>query len=315
MKKIFILILFVNLVFSKILIVNSYSKKDQCGMPQLYGFLSKMYAEGYKPNDFEILFLNSRVVKKGDLKLKVNKILKNIDKYKTVITFDDTAFKMVGIPASKKGLKVIFSGLNYPYKLYKEKYKLGDNVAGVYEKLYIYEILQIYNKIKPIKKIAFFYGDGIGRILKMQTEQELKNSVYKNKIDFIHISTLNELKEKTKMVNQNTQYTIFMPFVLSVIVENREEKIPFLKIKDIFLKNIKKPDLSINKTFVSLGFLGFGGVDFYKMGEQAAQILLSNKKVVENAKAKMFFINKQRAKEIKLRLPIWFIDKYLKEFI
>jgi hypothetical protein len=51
------------------------------------------------------------------------------------------------------------------------------------------------------------------------------------------------------------------------------------------------------------------------MGQQAVQILLSNKKVVENAKEKMFFINKHRAKEINFKLPIWFINKYLKEFI
>jgi hypothetical protein len=313
MKKLSLLLFFISFAFSKILIVNSYSKKDQCGIPQLYGFLSKMYSQGYKPNDFDIYFLNSRVLKKEDLKLKVNKILKNIDKYKVIITFDDTAFKMVGIPASKKGLRVVFSGLNYPYKLYKEKYKLGDNVAGVYEKLYIYAILEVFNKIQPIKKIAFFYGDGIGKILKMQTEQELKNSIYKNKIEFIHISTLKELKKKTKMVNNNSKYTVFMPFSLSV--KNGDKKLLFPQIKDIFLKNIKKPDLSINRNFVSLGFLGFGGVDFYKMGEQAAQILLLNKKVVENAKAKMFFINKQRAKEIHFKLPIWFINKYLKEFI
>jgi hypothetical protein len=72
------------------------------GFPSYYGFLSKMYANGYKPDDFDIKFLNARVTSKKDLKLKADKFLKNIKKYKIVITFDDAAFKLVGIPASKK---------------------------------------------------------------------------------------------------------------------------------------------------------------------------------------------------------------------
>jgi hypothetical protein len=35
MKKLLLLVMFVSISFAKILIVNSYSKKDQCGIPQL----------------------------------------------------------------------------------------------------------------------------------------------------------------------------------------------------------------------------------------------------------------------------------------
>jgi hypothetical protein len=300
--------------FGKILIVNSYSKDDQCGIPQLYGFLSKMYSSGYTPDDFEIKFLNSRSTSKDKLKLKAKNILHNIKQYKTVVTFDDAAFKLVGIPASKKGLRVVFSGVNYPYNLYKQEFKLGNNISGVYEKLYIKEILEVFDKIKPINKIAFFYSDGVGKILKLQTQNELKNSSFEKRIDFIHISTLKELQKAAKQVNENDKYTLFMPFALS-IKDNNNQKIPFLKFKDIYLHSIKKPDFSLNKNFTNLGFLGFGGVDFFAMGLEMADVLLKNKKNIENAKAKMIFINKDRAKEINFVLPQWFIEKYLKEFL
>jgi len=291
---------------AKILVVNSYSTKDQCGIPQLQGFLSVMYSNGYKPRDFEIIFLNARVHKKDTILKQVKPFLNK--KYDFIVTFDDAAFKFVGIPFAKKGIWVYFSGLNYPYKKYEKKFNLPKNIAGIYEKLYIKENLEVFNKIKPIKRIAFFYSDGIGKILKLQTENELKNSCFKKKIDYIYLKDIKDLKEKTKEIN-NKNYTLFLPFALSLKKNGR--KLPFLKFKDIYLKNIKKPDISINMFFVKLGFLGFGGVDFYKMGVQLANLIrnLPKKHLIENAKYHYFFINVKRAKEINFKLPKWFIEK------
>jgi ABC-type uncharacterized transport system substrate-binding protein len=96
-----------------------------------------------------------------------------------------------------------------------------------------------------------------------------------------------------------------------------KKKLPFLKFKDIYLKNIKKPDISVNMFFVKLGFLGFGGVDFYKMGLQLANIILKHPKthIIENAKYNYFFINAKRAKEIHFKLPEWFIKNYVKVIV
>ena len=312
MKK--VVLIFILAVFSvaKILVVNSYSTKDQCGIPQLQGFLSVMYANGYKPDDFEIIFLNARVNNKKTILQKIKPFLNK--KYDFVVTFDDAAFKFAGIPFAKKGIWVYFSGMNYPYKLYEKKFNLPKNIAGVYEKLYIKESLEIFNKIEPIKKIACFYSNGIGEILKLQTQNELKNSNFANKIDYIYVKDIKDLEEKTKEVN-NKNYTLFFPFALSLQKDNK--KVPFLKFKDIYLKNIKKPDISINMFFVKLGFLGFGGVDFYKMGSQLANLIINSPKahIVENAKYHYFFINVKRAKEINFKLPKWFIEEYVKVLV
>jgi putative ABC transport system substrate-binding protein len=312
MKKLLLSLILSVFLFGKILVVNSYSTKDQCGIPQLQGFLSKMYQHGYKLEDFELIFLKSRQTDKKDLIKKAKRILKNINKYDFVVTFDDAAFQLVGIPASKKGKWVYFSGMNYPYNLYEKKYHLPKNIAGVYEKVYIKESLEVFNKIKPIKKIAFFYSDGVGQIIKLQTEHELKNSVFEKKVDYIKVNTVEELDKKTKEVNNNPEYTLFMPFAMSL--KENGKKIPFLKFKDIYLKNIKKPDISVNRLFFNWGFLGFGGVDFYKMGMQLADIVLKHPKkhIIENAKGNYFFINAKRAKEIHFKLPKWFLKKYVK---
>jgi len=312
MRLLIMLFFLVKVVLSKILIVNSYSVNDQCGIPQLQGFLAVMYKKGYKPTDFDIYFLNSRKSSKKKMLKKVSNILKNLNKYKFVVVFDDIAFKLVGIPASKSGKWVYFSGMNYPYKLYEKRYKLPHNIAGVYEKLYIKKSLEVFNKIKPINKIALFYSEGIGKILKLQVKREVKNSVFEKKIDYIKVSTLKELVKKTKIVNNDNSYTLFLPFALSL--KNGDKKIPFLKFKDIYLKNIKKPDISINMIFVKLGFLGFGGVDFYKMGMQLAKLMLNHpyKHIIEDAKDNYFFINVKRAKEINFTLPEWFLKKYVK---
>jgi len=315
MRIIIFVLTFSVLIFAKILVISSYSANDQCGIPQLQGFLSVMYQNGYKPDDFKLIFLNARKTPKEQLIKKAKNILKDIKKYDFIVTFDDAAFKLVGIPASKKGKWIYFSGMNYPYNLYEKKFNLPKNIAGVYEKVYIKESLKIFNKIKPIKKIVFFYGNGVGKILKLQVQRELKNSVFEKKIEYIKINTIKELKEKTKIINQKSEYTLFMPFAMSL--KNGNKKIPFLSFKDIYLQNIKKPDISVNMMFVKLGFLGFGGVDFYKMGIQLANLILKSPKkhIIENAKNNYFFINVKRAKEINFKFPKWFIKDYVKVIV
>jgi len=312
MRFLLVLLFFIELLLSKILIVNSYSVNDQCGIPQLQGFLAVMYKNGYKPTDFDIYFLNSRKSSKKKMLKKVSNILKNLNKYKFVVVFDDMAFKLVGIPASKNGKWVYFSGMNYPYRLYEKKYKLPLNISGVYEKLYIKNTFKVFNKIKPINKIALFYSDGIGEVLKLQVQEEVKNTIFSKKIDYIKVNTLKELIKKTKMVNSNNSYTLFLPFALSL--KNKNQKIPFSKFKNVYLKNIKKPDNSVNMAFAKLGFLGFGGVDFYKMGMQLAKLIINHpyKHIIEDAKDNYFFINVKRAKEINFTLPEWFLKKYVK---
>ena len=313
MKKLGLVFILAVFSFAKILVVNSYSSKDQCGIPQLQGFLSVMYSYGYKPNDFKIIFLNARINNKKTILKKIKPFLNK--KYDFVVTFDDAAFKYAGIPFAKRGIWVYFSGMNYPYKFYERKFNLPKNIEGVYEKLYIKKSLQIFNKVDPIKKIACFYSNGIGKILKLQTQNELKNSIFANKIDYFYIKDIKDLEQKTKEVNNNKNYTLFLPFALSLKEDGK--KVSFLKFKDIYLKNIKKPDISINMFFVKLGFLGFGGVDFYKMGEQLANLIINSPKthVVENAKYHYFFINVKRAKEINFKLPKWFIKNYVRVLV
>ncbi len=314
MKKIILLLMFSIWGYTKILLVNSYSPKDHAVL-QMNGFLCKMYASGYSPENFKIYFLNARSNSKNKIFNKAKKILKEINRYQYIVTFDDMAFKLIGIPASKKGKIVIFSGMNYPYEQYKKQYNLKNNIGGVFEKLYIKESLEVYNKIIPVHKVALFYSDGIGEVVKNQILNEVKNSPFEKKVIPIHITTLKELKTITKKINSDSKFSLFIPMAFNAVYNHK--KIPFYKLKDIYLKNIKKPDLSPNITFLKLGFIGFGGVDFYEMGKNTANILLNYKKTkklsIVNAPKMHFFVNAKRAKEIHLKLPQWFLQNYVKE--
>lgn len=306
----YLVILISVVLYAKILIVNSYSPKDQCGIPQLNGFLVTMYSQGFKPKDFEIVFLHARISNKNKMLKKVKKYLKNINKYDFVVTFDDAAFKLIGIPASKTK-REYFSGVNYPIKLYKKNFKANwNNICGVYEKLYFKEVLDSYKSFFKPKKIAFFYSDGIGKILKLQYEDEMKNTNYLKHTTFFYIKTEKDLIKKTKEANN---YDLFLPYALSI--KHNNKKIPFLKFKNIYLKNIKKPDLSINLNFVNLGFLGLGGVDFYKMGVQLAYMILNHQCSIENAKHYLLFINAKRAKKIKFKIPENFLENKIQKII
>lgn len=319
MKKLLLILTFSVFVFSKILIVNSYDDKDQCGIPQLNGFLSEMYENGFSPKDFDIYFLNARVNSKPVLKKKASEILKNLNKYQYVVTFDDAAFQLVGIPASKKEKMVFFSGINIPFSTYQKKYHLNKQYfSGVYEKLYIKEVLDMFNKIRPINKVALFYSDGVGTFVKNQIVHETENSVYHKKIDLIYCKDIKTLIQKAKYVNSNKKYTLFIPMTLS-IKKNAHDKIPFYKLKNIYLDNIIKPDISINMFFVRMGFLGFGGVDFFAMGQKLGEVTLeyfkSFKHQIVDAPKAYYFINAKRAQKINFQPPEWFMKKYVKEII
>ncbi len=318
MKKYFIILIILHsFISAKILVVNSYSKLDQCGKPQLDGFLSTAYENGYSANEFVFNFLDIRTSSKNEIKKRVQHILKNLDNYDEVITFDDAAFKLIGIPASKKKHYVIFSGLNKSITQYKKEYNLNMNyISGVFEKLHYLDALKMYNKYYQIKRVALFYSYGVGEILKKQIQNELKDSKFNNKIDYMLVRNIDELKLKAKQINSNQKYTLFTPLALSVEDKNNK-KLSFLDFKDIYLRYIKKPDISMNKTFIHLGFLGFSGVDFYKMGKQTGEIFISKrykqKSIIEDAKNFSFFINIKRSKEVGLKLDKDFLLNQLDE--
>jgi hypothetical protein len=81
MKKLLLSLILSVFLFGKILVVNSYSIKDQCGIPQLQGFLSTMYQNGYTPSDFKVVFLNVRTTLK---KRFIKKCKKYFKKYKKI---------------------------------------------------------------------------------------------------------------------------------------------------------------------------------------------------------------------------------------
>ncbi|WP_041361467.1 hypothetical protein [Nautilia profundicola] len=318
MKKLFFLCFLIIYAFSKILIVNSYDQKDQCGIPQLNGFLSLMYEQKFSPTDFDIFFLNARVTTKENLKQKAAKILKNIDKYQYVVTFDDAAFQLIAIPASKLHKTVFFSGINIPFHTYQKKYNLNKQFfGGVYEKLHIKEVLTTFNKINKINKIAILYNKGVGELVKNQIVNELKSTNFQNSLLLVECQNVKELKNKINDINNNKSITLFIPLTLSLTENNK--KIPFYKLKDIYLEKIKKPDIGINMTFVKMGFLGFGGVDFFAMGKSTAKIMLNYTKTkklhIINAPKAYYYINVNRAKHIDFKLPEWFIKNYVKELV
>jgi hypothetical protein len=68
-----------------------------------------------------------------------------------------------------------------------------------------------------------------------------------------------------------------------------------------------------------MGFVGFGGVDFYAMGKRCGKIFINyqhtHKLIIVNSPKVKYYINYKRAKEVGLKLPKWFLENYVKDIV
>ena len=306
----------------RIFLIQSYSKNDLCGVPQLKGFLNEMRYYGYNDNNtvYKIVFLKTKTVNitKKQQRAIADKIYKEILNFKPniVVLFDDPAFRLFARRLLGKPFYVVFSGMNvlpsvYNKKLHFMKNRIPTaNIVGVYEKLHIAESVEFMQKILGNGKIAVVSSkDLIGRIVKNQIIYELKQAHLSNLLVFFDVDSVNELKRALERINKDKSIVAYILNTHSLSFNGR--RIDIFHIIPIAIKIARKPDIAINAAFAKAGLFGGVALDFKAMGRQAADLVIRllggeniHKLKIEDAQKALLVINLKRAKQLNIKLPI-----------
>ncbi len=313
----------------KIFMVQSYSNKDLCGVPQLEGALDTLKEAGINDNNSQIKIFFMKTKLKNTTKPLMDKVAdkayREIEQFKPdiVFLFDDPAFSELAPKLIHKHVKVIFSGLNVKPEVYNKTLKFMDknrhplaNITGVYEKLYIEASIKFIEHILGKKgKIAVLSSeDKIGRIVTQQILSELRGTPYEDCIKVFWVNTLYEVKNDIiNGINVNNNIVAYVVNTHSVLVQNG--RMDIFHLIPFETKWAKKPDIAINKTFCKRGLFGGVVLDFYAMGAQAARMALKvingipiSKIPIEDAQKRERVINLKRAEQLHIKIPLEVLD-------
>jgi len=313
----------------KIFMVQSYSNKDLCGVPQLEGALDTLKGAGINDNNsqIKIFFMETKLknTTKPLMDKVADKVYKEIEQFKPdiVFLFDDPAFSELAPKLIHKHVKVIFSGLNIKPEVYNKTLHFMDNsrhpianITGVYEKLYIEASIKFIEHIVGKKgKIAVLSSqDKIGRIVTQQILSELRETPYEDSIKIFWVNTLNGIKDAI-LNGINANKNIIAYVVNTHSVSSKNGRLDIYHLIPIEIKWAKKPDIAINKAFCKRGLFGGVVLDFYAMGAQAAKMALKlingvpmSQIPIEDAQKRERVINLERVKQLNIKIPIEVLD-------
>lgn len=309
----------------RIIIVHSYEPGQVCGEPQARGLLTALDRAGYKEGKnllVEHVYMytktknadpeNIRAVGRSALE-KVHALNPDL-----VVAIDDNAIHTVMLPLAGSNIPVIFSGMNVqPETLNQIKSFMlsrehpGNNVTGVYEKLYFVKSLQVMNDISPQKKIAVLVDSSpTGTAILAEIKKELADQPVPFDISFHQTGEFEEFKQKILSINNDPEVTALYPAVTTLKTMDGQS----LGTSDIitwFLANSRKVGLAPNHSFSELGMFGGAAVDFFTMGiqagEKAAAVLggvTPGTLPIEDAVGQTLVFNLERAQQLGVQIPI-----------
>ncbi len=313
----------------RIFMVQSYSNKDLCGVPQLEGALDTLKEAGINDNNSQIKIFFMETKLKNTTKPLMDKVAdeayREIEQFKPdiVFLFDDPAFSELAPKLTNKHVKVIFSGLNVKPEAYNKTLKFMDknrhplaNITGVYEKLYIEASIKFIEHIEGKKgKIAVLSSeDKIGRIVTRQILSELRGTPYEDSIKIFWVNTLNDIRNDiVNGINANNNIVAYVVNTHSVLAQNG--RMDIFHLIPFETKWAKKPDIAINKAFCKRGLFGGVVLDFYAMGAQAARMALKvingipiSQIPISDAQKRERVINLERAKQLHIKIPLEVLD-------
>ncbi len=303
----------------KVFILMSYNHDDKCGGPQFHG-VTQALNETILPLNVKAYFLKSKLLSRKEVHRRQKEAIKFFKDFDpdVTITIDDLAFQTLAkFFLNKKGHgHLVFTGTNISPEQYNKRFKFHINrtptarITGIYEKLFIPDQLKFASLItgKKAKHVAVLYTkDPLGKIIVNQIKQEIKGSEWEKKIIFLMAQNTKEIKRLGELIQNDNSIDWYIPVILSLPSETGR-----LTIKDLaplITSSILKPDLTINSTFVDLGFLGGISVNFEAMGREAGQralLLLRGFDVslmeIQDAREKTTVINLDRCAQLGLKL-------------
>ncbi|MFA5779795.1 MAG: ABC transporter substrate binding protein [Elusimicrobiota bacterium] len=281
---------------TRIFIVSSYHREylwsqetneGVCGALLEFGYLdNKSQIKEFTKNDYAET--SNAIVKKSwmDTKQKSNKdemvksaarIVKEIKKFNpdTLLLGDDNAANYIGNQFIDTKIPIFIWGVNVTpvkYGLVDSIEKPGHNVTGTYQAGYYTESLEFLKKIVPgIKTFAVLSDDSetgrshLKRIQQLAEEGKLPVKLVET------VATNSYSKWKSKALELQKKVDAFFTVNHSTIKDVSGNPVDEFEIGAWYLRNIKKPECTHQKSFVVEGMLCAADDSGFKQGYAAVK--------------------------------------------
>jgi len=269
-------------------IVNSYNYKHICAKPQVDGFVHQLHIyEKHSNIRFIIIsyYLESKLknTTKFLIQKQANIILRDIATLNPdyIFTTDDNAFLYVGLPLVKQYKHVYFSGINFPFRYYKQFLSKDnlDYVSGVEEYIHLDKLFTLLDHTNITVTDAYVLAGSethgsttnkaiLNNILEQLSKRNFQTSIY-------HISTTTELTQTLKRLNQQNLGLLFI-VTQRVFDPASRRYIDALDICTIVSEvNKKHIEVSFNPILAQRAHICLTiSPDFYNMGRHAANLMI-----------------------------------------
>jgi len=312
----------------RVYIVASYEQEHVCGWPQEQGVIKGLVQEGW----IEGLNLS---VKRFHMDTKrtntspeamqtvAAEVRKEIDSFKpdVVVTLDDNAFREIALPmAGRQDVAAVFSGMNGQPEMYNaRKYfmdsreKPGNNITGIYEKLYVVRSMRVMENavdgLTGAKIVGITDYSPTGNAITKQFELELAKQQGTVEWELIRVKNWQEYVDLINRINADDSVKAIYPVALTLKVS---ESVTYTA-PEIFkwtVENSKKPEMALNYFFSEIGLFGGAAVDFKSMGlaagKKAGKILNGQKAgdlAIDDAPEYAIVLNIKRAEQLGIDIP------------
>ena len=257
----------------KFFMINSYDYNDPCTGPQVIGIEENVSEPlfAYKKNaDFFRFYMNTKTKNRDPLAQTAvaEEAMRRIEEIKPsyIVTTDDDAFKLVGIPLANKGFKVFASGINKQYKDYKKEYNIDDsNTIVVEETISLDQVFKLFEKTKFTPSsyyILYDDSDTSTYMLKNYTD-ELSG---KGAIEKFQVTDITSLRRYLSDLNSKPIGVIVLAFQ-RVRGEDGKTMNKYDAIKDVLAFNKKHIELGGNPIYSKYGVAIACAPDFFSMGQ------------------------------------------------
>jgi ABC-type uncharacterized transport system substrate-binding protein len=312
----------------RVYIVASYEKHHVCGWPQEQGVIKGLVQEGWIEGinlDVKSYHMDTKRANTTPEAMKkvAAEVMREIDAFKpdVVVTLDDNAFREIGLPmAGRQDVAAVFSGMNGQPEMYNtRKYfmdsreKPGNNITGIYEKLYVVRSMRVMENavdgLTGAKIVGITDYSPTGNAITKQFELELAKQQGTVEWELIRVKNWQEYVDLITRLNNDDNVKAIYPVALTLKVS---ESVTYTA-PEIFkwtVENSKKPEMALNYFFSEIGLFGGAAVDFKSMGLAAgkkAGKVLSGEKAgdlpIDDAPEYAIVLNIKRAKQLGIDIP------------
>jgi len=274
--------------YFSVAIINSYNYNHICGKPQVDGFISQLHKYEDTTNVRFVpitYYMESKIknVTKFLMQKQANLILKDIKRINPDFIYitDDNAFLYVGLRLIKQHKKVYFSGINFPFRYYKQflsndelQYASGVEEYSILDKLFTV----LDHTTITITDVYILIDDQIrGSITNKAILTNIRTQL--RKYDFhVTIYPLSTTTDLNKVLTELNLKNLGILFIVTqrLFDPSIRRYIDLLQICKIVSKiNTKHIEVSFNPLVVQQANICLSiSPNFYDMGKNAAKLLL-----------------------------------------